>query len=72
MLMTARPLKVLELRRPFFKTQRDRAVVNVNQHCTEMNKIYLESLISFNEIKIIVTYVYGIIVIDKLPLGQLY
>jgi hypothetical protein len=31
---------------------------------------YLEILISVNEIKIIVTYVYDIIVIDKLPLGQ--
>jgi len=38
--------------RPFFKTQRDRAVVNVNQH----GGGHLENLISFNEIKIIVTY----------------
>jgi hypothetical protein len=31
---------------------------------------YLESLYSFNKIKIIVTYAEGIIVIYRLPLGQ--
>jgi len=50
MLMTAQGFRVASI---FLKRNGDRAVVNVNQH----DGGYLESLISFNAIKMIVTYV---------------